>query len=352
MKFLCPSCKAKYQIADEKVAGRSRAHEVSQCGFMIQVSSASAAPPSALDSDPPDQLSEAASSAPPPPEPELSAPEAAKPAPSPAAPRVAPAAAPKRQPSPAPKPRPFRHRVRHQASRSRGRTEARRSAGASETHPRPRPLPISAKPAPARPRRRQIAAPIVAPVKFDVPRDFESDDEVTRMADALARSRAAFLAGTSAVARMCLPPSPRRSACPATEWFVGINGVPVGPIRLSELRSKGRLRRGQQRVSGLARRLRGLAPAQDLSGAARHRRRGACVRRARFADAVHSARLRSTRHDGQAWRRRGSEIRSRPRRWQGAVTGSAVVTDDISAFVPPRLRSTLAAGVGRDGDRH
>ena len=25
---------------------------------------------------------------------------------------------------------------------------------------------------------------------------------------------------------------------PADEWFVGINGVPVGPIRLSELRSK------------------------------------------------------------------------------------------------------------------
>ena len=25
---------------------------------------------------------------------------------------------------------------------------------------------------------------------------------------------------------------------PGDEWFVGINGVPVGPIRLSELRSK------------------------------------------------------------------------------------------------------------------
>src|SRR3954471_22347997 len=52
MKFLCPSCKAKYQIADEKVAGRSVRMKCRKCGFMIQVSSALAAPPG--DSDPPD----------------------------------------------------------------------------------------------------------------------------------------------------------------------------------------------------------------------------------------------------------------------------------------------------------
>ena len=31
---------------------------------------------------------------------------------------------------------------------------------------------------------------------------------------------------------------PDSLSMPADEWFVGINGVPVGPIRLSELRSK------------------------------------------------------------------------------------------------------------------
>src|SRR5687768_17217268 len=92
MKFLCPSCKAKYQIADEKVAGRSVRMKCRKCGFMIQVTSALASP-GALDSDPPEQLSEAESSAPPPPPP---APAAAPPPPAPAAPAasVAKASAP------------------------------------------------------------------------------------------------------------------------------------------------------------------------------------------------------------------------------------------------------------------
>src|SRR6478609_2630916 len=39
MKFLCPSCKAKYQIGDEKVAGRSVRMKCRKCGYVIQVSS-------------------------------------------------------------------------------------------------------------------------------------------------------------------------------------------------------------------------------------------------------------------------------------------------------------------------
>ena len=63
MKFLCPSCKAKYQIADEKVAGRSVRMKCRKCGFMIQVSSAMAAP-SGGGSDPPDADIEVHSSRP------------------------------------------------------------------------------------------------------------------------------------------------------------------------------------------------------------------------------------------------------------------------------------------------
>src|SRR3954462_15219047 len=37
MKFLCPSCKAKYQIGDEKVAGRSVRMKCRKCGYVIQV---------------------------------------------------------------------------------------------------------------------------------------------------------------------------------------------------------------------------------------------------------------------------------------------------------------------------
>jgi len=40
MKFLCPSCKAKYQIADEKVAGRSVRMKCRKCGYVIHVSKA------------------------------------------------------------------------------------------------------------------------------------------------------------------------------------------------------------------------------------------------------------------------------------------------------------------------
>ena len=54
MKFLCPSCKAKYQISDEKVAGRSVRMKCRKCGHVIQVSSddaiaGSSAPPPPVD---------------------------------------------------------------------------------------------------------------------------------------------------------------------------------------------------------------------------------------------------------------------------------------------------------------
>src|SRR6187551_2549461 len=58
MKFLCPSCKAKYQIGDEKVAGRSVRMKCRKCGYVIQVSSVpgvgnslsgSEAPPAPID---------------------------------------------------------------------------------------------------------------------------------------------------------------------------------------------------------------------------------------------------------------------------------------------------------------
>src|SRR3954464_12182419 len=65
MKFLCPSCKAKYQIADEKVAGRSVRMKCRKCGFMIQVSSAMAAP-SSLESEPPEMGDGDSASVPPP----------------------------------------------------------------------------------------------------------------------------------------------------------------------------------------------------------------------------------------------------------------------------------------------
>ncbi|HEY0467852.1 MAG TPA: GYF domain-containing protein, partial [Polyangiaceae bacterium] len=59
------------------------------------------------------------------------------------------------------------------------------------------------------------------------------EEERTRIADvgALAGAFSLAVGGTSDAA-------PDSLSMPADEWFVGINGVPVGPIRLSELRSK------------------------------------------------------------------------------------------------------------------
>src|SRR3954466_9349983 len=37
MKFLCENCKAKYQIADDKVAGRTVRMKCRKCGHMIEV---------------------------------------------------------------------------------------------------------------------------------------------------------------------------------------------------------------------------------------------------------------------------------------------------------------------------
>src|SRR5258706_8674628 len=37
MKFLCENCKAKYQIADEKVAGRTVRMKCRKCGHMMEV---------------------------------------------------------------------------------------------------------------------------------------------------------------------------------------------------------------------------------------------------------------------------------------------------------------------------
>ena len=56
MKFLCDNCKAKYQIADEKVAGKTVRMKCRKCGHQIEVraavteTSVSTSPPSALGS--------------------------------------------------------------------------------------------------------------------------------------------------------------------------------------------------------------------------------------------------------------------------------------------------------------
>jgi predicted Zn finger-like uncharacterized protein len=51
MKFLCPSCKAKYHVADEKIAGRSLRMKCRKCEFVISLSDAPPAPPTLAPTD-------------------------------------------------------------------------------------------------------------------------------------------------------------------------------------------------------------------------------------------------------------------------------------------------------------
>jgi predicted Zn finger-like uncharacterized protein len=346
MKFLCPSCKAKYQIADEKVAGRSVRMKCRKCGFMIQVSSASAAPPSSLDSDPPDQLSEAASSAPPPPQPVAVAREvAAKPAPSPAAPRVAPApaavpkptaSAAKAAPVPAPRPppgkpagvvpKPAAPPARPSAPKAAAPFAPKPAASATAT-----PAPAAAKPAPA-----PTPAPVAFAAKADVPRDFEEDDEVTRMADAgaLAGAFSQAFGGGGASASVDAPVEPAALSMPGDEWFVGINGVPVGPIRLSELRSKAAS--GAVSKESLVWRdgfedWRPLKTYPELLAIVEEGVSSARASLTPFTPPASEARDMTAMPGVVA---AADPFVSVP--LSGAVTGSAVVTDDISALVPPR----------------
>jgi len=40
VKFLCEQCKAKYQIADEKAAGKTVRMKCRKCGYLIEVRAA------------------------------------------------------------------------------------------------------------------------------------------------------------------------------------------------------------------------------------------------------------------------------------------------------------------------
>src|SRR6187399_1072751 len=104
MKFLCPSCKAKYQISDEKVAGRSVRMKCRRCGHMIQVSSedavggSSVPPPNSEAAGVSEALPAASAVAHPPPAKPNPAPGPAPPAGAP----PAPSAAKSRVPAPKP----------------------------------------------------------------------------------------------------------------------------------------------------------------------------------------------------------------------------------------------------------
>jgi predicted Zn finger-like uncharacterized protein len=227
MKFLCPSCKAKYQIADEKVAGRSVRMKCRKCGHLIHVSSDDAISGSSV--PPPDDSStEEAEAAPVP-----------KAEPSPRAPLGVPRAAPSATAAKPPT----------------SRLGQAPPAPAKSNVPVPKPAtpfgasrPVAPPRAAAPPVTRPTAAKEAGTAKSaaelaPLPRSFgvvsdsklrdEGDEEATQIA------RGALIGAFSAAMHDHAPASVADPlSMPGDEWFVGINGVPVGPIRLAELRAK------------------------------------------------------------------------------------------------------------------
>jgi predicted Zn finger-like uncharacterized protein len=158
VKFLCEHCKAKYQIADEKVAGRTVRMKCRKCGNSIEVRAAvtETSVNAKLPTDPPP----AGHAAP-----------------------AAPAAPGKHDPLGAPRP---------------GRSLATSLSSAP-------------KPAPTRPSAARSTEGGNLAGAFH--RNVQREEEISVALDL-------------------------RELSAADEWYVAINGVPVGPIRVAELRRK------------------------------------------------------------------------------------------------------------------
>jgi predicted Zn finger-like uncharacterized protein len=185
MKFLCDQCKAKYQIADEKVQGKTLKMKCRKCGHVIEIRAAEVAGagagatmhlPSIGDDEAAAAVADRHSVAPP-------APEAhAKPS----IPRAAPTPAPTGAPRP----------------------------GAAAAAPRPGAP--AAKPATPAPKPETSPRPAAAPPPG------------TALSSAFAK----------VATKKDEPPPSRRPEVPADEWYAAIDEVPVGPIRLSDMRAK------------------------------------------------------------------------------------------------------------------
>lgn len=270
MKFLCPSCKAKYQISDEKVAGRSVRMKCRKCGHIIQVSSedaiaGSSAPPPPVEQGDGEVVAKepAAPSATRNPT-SAEKPKAAQGVPRAGAPAPPSAAAKSRVPSPkaaapsadvAPKPAATAPRAGADKAADALRVPRVASTAAREAKsPAPPVTTGTAARAPAKPQAAAAASAASPPVAAPTPSpaavagaprpaapdpanaklfDDDGEEEATQIA------RGALIGAFSAAMKDHAPASVADPlSMPGDEWFVGINGVPVGPIRLSELRAK------------------------------------------------------------------------------------------------------------------
>jgi predicted Zn finger-like uncharacterized protein len=181
VKFLCEQCKAKYQIADEKAAGKTVRMKCRKCGHLIEVRAA--VTETSVSSAPPER-----SSAP---------------------------------PAPSPPPRP-----------PAGHAAAVGSAGAAGALQSPASRPRA--PPSATGRALGKAAPKAEHLTGALEGAFKSAVQHDSVSAALPRRGSRVEEEVSA-------PFDMSDLSPSDEWYVAINGVPVGPIRVAEIRRKAAL---------------------------------------------------------------------------------------------------------------
>lgn len=210
MKFLCDACKTKYQIDDDKVAGKTVRMKCRKCDHLIEIRQAAAAPSSA----PPRRTP----TVPPPP-----ASSAKGPLRAPAKP-----AGPPRKPAPT---RPLMagntgaFRALQNPLNPSTQTLARQA-------PRPGVAPLQARGALA--GRPSGAAPVSLIA--------EESDQATQVQESPSL-QSALGAGSAALDALGTTPPP-------PQWFVAIDGSPVGPI--SEADVRGHVGNGKINVDSLA----------------------------------------------------------------------------------------------------
>ncbi len=170
MKFLCDNCKAKYQISDDKVAGKTVRMKCRKCGHQIEVRAA---------------VTETSVSVGPP---------------RPDVPRAGPSA-----PGPA-----------------AGAPPAPKRSGLATS--------LSST---ARPQTQKMSRPETGALAGAFTKSVKDDQ-------AAAAAHAALHGPVTAKSYSSQPPSnlDMLDVSMTEEWYVAINGVPVGPIRVSELRRK------------------------------------------------------------------------------------------------------------------
>lgn len=249
MKFLCDNCKAKYQIGDDKVAGKTVRMKCRKCGHSIQVTAAMADPGTADDAAGVEAIAATVPQASPSAgaiEPAASAIAAPAPAPRAAAPIARPGPARLDDPPtedestsimtfPLPDgpkapgaPGPVATRTPLTSSSMRPAIAARPAAPAKPIAPAPPPRPAGATSATLSAARVAGAPRPIAP-KVGPPRPPNappSEPQGAGIAGAFARSAAADA-----------PPAAARAAA-SEDWYVGIGGVPLGPVKVAVIRDK------------------------------------------------------------------------------------------------------------------